>query len=138
MNGTVFLLGVLAAANALPRVSGPASPAFLLAAQAQGARPPMNHGSAPAVSPDGSKIAFLSDRDGATDIYIISADGRGESRLTNTPDVESQPGWSADGKEIRFTVFANEVSRIYSIEPTGKNQKLLGSVPGRAMRVSPD
>jgi TolB protein len=98
----------------------------------------MVHGGAPAVSPDGSRIAFLSDRDGATDVYIISADGSGEARLTSTPETESQPDWSADGREIRFTVFANEASRIYSIEPTGKNQKLLGTVPGRATRLSPD
>jgi TolB protein len=104
----------------------------------QPARPPMVHGGAPAISPDGSRIAFLSDRDGATDIYIIAADGSGEARLTSTPETESQPAWSADGKEIRFTVLANEASRIYSIEPTGKNQKLLGTVPGRAIRVSPD
>lgn len=98
----------------------------------------MTHGGAPAVSPDGSKIAFLSDRDGANDIYVIGADGTGEARLTNTPEDESQPAWSADGKELRFTVFANDASRIYSIDPTGKNRKLLGTVPGRAQRVSPD
>ena len=73
-----------------------------------------------------------------TDIYVIGADGTGEARLTNTPEDESQPAWSADGKELRFTVFANDASRIYSIDPTGKNRKLLGTVPGRALRISPD
>jgi TolB protein len=99
---------------------------------------PVTNGGAPAVSPDGSRIAFLSDRDGATDLYVISADGSGEVRLTRTPEAESQPEWSADGKEIWFTVFASDASRIYSIEPDGKNQRLLGTVPGRAMRLSPD
>lgn len=129
MNGTVLLLGVLAVAT--PDISR-------IMARSQGTPQPIIHGSAAAVSPDGSKVAFLADRDGATDIYVILADGSGEARLTNTPDVESQPDWSADGKEIRFTVFANDASRIYSIEPTGRNQKLLGTVPGRAMRISPD
>jgi Tol biopolymer transport system component len=98
----------------------------------------MTHGGAPAVSPDGSKIAFLSDRDGADDIYLIAADGGGEVRLTDTPEAEGQPAWSADGREIRFTVFADGASRIYSMDPAGKNRKLLGTVPGRALRLSPD
>ncbi|MGH9398893.1 MAG: LpqB family beta-propeller domain-containing protein [Thermoanaerobaculia bacterium] len=98
----------------------------------------MTNGGSPAVSPDGSRIAFLSDRDGSTDLYVISADGGGEARLTRTPEAESQPDWSADGKEIRFTVFANDASRIFSIEPDGKNQRPLGTVPGRALRLSPD
>jgi Tol biopolymer transport system component len=124
MNGRALLLAILGSS--------------LQAMPGQSARPPMVHGGAPAVSPDGSKIAFLSERDGATDLFIIAADGTGEARLTSTPEVESQPEWSADGSEIRFTVFANEESRIYSIAPTGKNRKLIGTVPGRAMRLSPD
>ena len=98
----------------------------------------MIHGGAPAVSPDGMKIAFLSDRDGATDLFVIAADGTGETRLTSTPEAESQPDWSADGSEIRFSVFANDESRIFSIAPTGKDRRLIGTVPGRAMRLSPD
>jgi len=99
---------------------------------------PVIHGSAPSVSPDGSKIAFLSDRDAGTDVYVIGADGNGETRLTKTPEVEGQPGWSADGKELWFSVFADDSSRIYSIGLDSKNQRLSGTVPGRAMRVSPD
>jgi TolB protein len=110
----------------------------LLPAKGQNSAQPVTHGGAPAVSPDGLKIAFLSDRDGTTDLYLISADGTGETRLTRTPETESQPGWSADGKTIWFAVFANDSSRIFSIEPDGKNQRLLGTVSGRAMRLSPD
>ncbi len=138
MNSLVCLLAVLALGNPLHAAFRPPSPVSPLPAQAQAARPPMTHGGAPAVSPDGSKILFLSNRDGANDIWVISADGTGEARLTNTPEDESQPNWSADGKELWFTVFADDASRISSIEPTGKNRRLLGTVPGRAMRLSPD
>ncbi|MGH9317090.1 MAG: hypothetical protein ACRD1P_08290 [Thermoanaerobaculia bacterium] len=106
--------------------------------RAQSSPRPVTNGGAPAVSLDGSRIAFTSDRDGSTDIYIISADGTGEARLTSTPEDESQLDWSADGKEIRFTVFAKDSSRVFSIQPDGKNQKLLGTVPGRALRLSPN
>src|SRR5436305_10592246 len=77
-----------------------------------------SHGGAPVVSPDGSRIAFLSDRDGATDIYVIGADGKGEARLTHSPEAEGQPEWSADGRLIWFTVFANDSSRVSAI-PSG-------------------
>jgi hypothetical protein len=36
-------------------------------------------------SPDGSKIAFVYDRDGNGKIYIINIDGSGQTRLTNNP-----------------------------------------------------
>jgi TolB protein len=107
-------------------------------AAGQAARQPPVHGGAPAVSPDGSKIAFLSDRDGADDIFLIGADGTGEVRLTKTPETESQPEWSADGSRLFFSVFADGASRIYSIGLDDRSTKLIGTVPGRAIRVSRD
>jgi Tol biopolymer transport system component len=38
---------------------------------------------APAWSPDGRKIAFVSDRDGTYDVYLMNADGSGQERLTH-------------------------------------------------------
>jgi len=59
---------------------------------------------APAVSPDGSQIAFASDRDGNWEIYIARADGSDEpQRLTyNTFAVDMAPLWSPDGKSLVF------------------------------------
>ena len=105
---------------------------------AQAPPQPVIHGGAPSVSPDGSKIAFLSDRDGATDVFVIAGDGTSEARVTNTVESEGQPGWSGDGKGLWFTVFTNDASRIYSVGLDGRNQRLLGTVPGRALRMSPD
>ena len=119
---SILLAGFLAAEGSLAQVPAPAP----------------NHGSAPSISPDGSKIAFLSERDGATDIFVVGADGTGEIRLTRTPEEESQPGWSSDGKRLWFTTFADGTSHIYSIGPDGKDRKLLGTVPGRALRLSRD
>jgi TolB protein len=90
------------------------------------------------VSPDGSRIAFTSDRDGSTDLYLIASDGTGQTRLTRTAEKEGSPDWSADGKHLSFSVFANDVSRLYRIDADGKNATLLGSVPGRSARISPD
>ena len=45
-------------------------------------------------SPDGSRIAFSSNRDGNFDIYTMSADGSGLTRLTNHPASDKDPVWS--------------------------------------------
>ena len=54
-------------------------------------------------SPDGSKIAFVSDRDENGEIYVIGADGRDETRLTEHPALDSMPSWSPDGARIAFS-----------------------------------
>ncbi len=54
-------------------------------------------------------IAFESDRDGNEEIYIMKADGSGQTRLTSDPDVDQQPDLSADGTMI---VFASSRDRV--------------------------
>jgi TolB protein len=92
----------------------------------------------PSVSPDGSRIAFTSSRDGGVDINLIGADGTGEIHLTKTPESEDQFGWSRDGKEIWYSVFDKDVSRLYTIRPDDSPPKQIGSFPGRAVQLSPN
>ena len=60
----------------------------------------------PTWSPDGDRIAFVSDRDGAWDIYTMNAvDGSGVVRLTNGAHVaafQGNPDWSPDGSRLLF------------------------------------
>ncbi|MGB7023114.1 MAG: S9 family peptidase, partial [Candidatus Acidiferrales bacterium] len=63
--------------------------------------------SRPRWSPDGKQIAFLSSRDGATQIYVMSVFGGEASRVTFlSTDVDNEL-WSPDGKWVAFT------SRVY-------------------------
>ena len=126
MNPRRLLLAAVATAIVLQPAAGQSPPKIV------------EHGAAPAVSPDGARIAFLSDRAGAQDVYVIGADGTGEIRLTRTPEAESQPAWSADGRQIWFTAYANASSAIYAVGANGGEPKRIGAVPGRAMRLSPD
>ena len=58
----------------------------------------------PAVSPDGSLIAFASDIRGSYDLFLLPADGGIPFRLTRDDDWdERDPSWSPDGAEIVFT-----------------------------------
>lgn len=53
-------------------------------------------------SPDGSKLAFGSNRGGSQDIWVVDAAGGAPQRLTNWPGIEQDPKWSADGSEVYF------------------------------------
>ena len=47
-------------------------------------------------------IAFLSDRDGKANIYVMNDDGSNVRRLTDTPLSVGSPRWSPDGSQIAF------------------------------------
>ncbi len=56
----------------------------------------------PAWSPAGTKIAFVSMRDGDREIFTMNADGSGLRKLTNNHRIDTQPAWSPDGRTIAF------------------------------------
>ena len=47
----------------------------------------------PSFSPDGSRIAFVSNRDGNDEIYVMAADGSRQRRLTVDPAADRHPSW---------------------------------------------
>jgi len=73
-----------------------------------GTEPSSVDGKDPAWSPDGSKIAFVSDRDGNDEIYVMSADGSNQKRCTHSVAIgfnrkeKWEPVWSPDSKLIAF------------------------------------
>src|SRR5688572_29917937 len=54
----------------------------------------------PSWSPDGTRIAFVSNRDGNYEVYVMNADGSNPFRLTNSAIRELDPSWSPDGTKI--------------------------------------
>ena len=57
-------------------------------------------------SPDSTKIAYISNRSGQDNIWLINADGSSDGQLTSNNDSNLYlycPLWSADGKHIAFT-----------------------------------
>ena len=59
-------------------------------------------GASPTWSPDGTRIAFASDRDGPVDLYVMNANGSDVRRLTNNVGFFGAPAWAPDGARIAF------------------------------------
>ena len=57
----------------------------------------------PRWSPDGSAIAFFSNRGGKYEIWAINADGSGLRQLTKTPATSINPVWSPDSARLAFS-----------------------------------
>ena len=60
-----------------------------------------------------AQIAFVSQRDGNPEIYVMDVDGKNQRRLTNHPDNDLSPSWSPDGKRIVF--FSNRDGHVHVI-----------------------
>ena len=75
----------------------------------------------PAWSPDGSRIAFQSDRDGNSEIYVMNADGTNVVKLTSNTAEDWTPAWSPDGCKIAFASDRDSECGIYVMDTDGTN-----------------
>lgn len=79
----------------------------------------------PAWSPDGSKIAFTSNRDGNPEIYVMNKDGSGLRRMTNHPAIDVNPTWSPTGNQIAWVSERTGTPKIYIMNVDGTGQRTL-------------
>src|SRR2546425_475550 len=94
----------------------------------------------PAFSPDGSRIAFVSRRDGNAEIYVMNADGTGSTRITNDPQPDGRPAFTPDGQSLVFhsarTTGKQQIWAV-NLDATGLTQLTRDSV-NASPTVSPD
>ncbi|MCH7744877.1 MAG: PD40 domain-containing protein [Chloroflexi bacterium] len=94
----------------------------------------------PSWSPDGSKIAFVSKRNGISEIYVINADGSEPTRLTFNKSRDWDSTWSPDGSKIAFASRRDADFEIYVMNADGSEPTRLthNDVPDWNPTWSPD
>ncbi len=89
--------------------------------------------SRPAFSPDGQRIAYMSEHEGFNHIYVVGADGRNRKRPTHNQEHHWHPAWSTDGQTIAYGIWdgilnGNLLSTIHLMTADGKYLKQLSDV----------
>ena len=83
---------------------------------------------APELSPDGRKLAFISDRSGMLEVWISDAAGRNAIALTSFAGARvGNPRWSPDGRHIAFDAYPNGLSDVFVVDAEGGAPRLLVS-----------
>ncbi len=96
----------------------------------------------PALSPDGSRIAFTCRNDGPPEVFVMEADGGEARRLTWLGGINQVAGWNPGGRDI---VFASDWRQpfpgfvhLYAVPAAGGQPRPLGHGPARAASFQPD
>lgn len=88
----------------------------------------------PAWSPDGTRIAFVSDRDQdlRTELYVMDADGSNERQLSDGAYIDRDPYWTVDGR----LVYMHGWKQAFMMDVDSGTQQWIGN--GFMPRLSPD
>lgn len=75
---------------------------------------------APALSPDGRRVAFTSNRGGSDDVWVVDVATRALRRITAHPGVDADPTWSPDGTRLAFSSTRDDpAGDLYTVAATG-------------------
>jgi len=99
-------------------------------------RSPNSEDRYPCWSPNGKEIAFCSDRNNSTNLYVCNADGSNVRRIIASPAVCYMPSWQkTPGGERIVLGMHGEKPQMASVRPDGKDLRMLGI--GHDPTVSP-
>lgn len=84
----------------------------------------------PTETPMSPRVAFVSKRDGNSEIYIMELDGGIQSNLTKHPATDGQPAWSPDGTRVAFVSDRAGNREIYVMNANGSSKARLTNYPG--------
>src|SRR5436190_11041336 len=75
----------------------------------------------PALSPDGTRIAFARTIHSNTDVYVMNVDGTGLRRLTHARAPDYHPTWSPDGTRIAYEGMEGGDADIHVMNANGSH-----------------
>jgi Tol biopolymer transport system component len=83
----------------------------------------------PQFSPDGKKIAFLSERSGSEEVWVCGADGSNVVQLTSLggPSIGSAPRWSPDSRRLTFSANIEGHQEVYVVNASGGSPQRMTS-----------
>jgi TolB protein len=81
----------------------------------------------------GDQVAFMSNRDGNWEIYVVNVDGSGLKRLTSNAANDGLPTWSPDGKTLAFVSNQGGAWAVWAMSPDGSNQRKLFPIGGAGL-----
>jgi Tol biopolymer transport system component len=76
------------------------------------------------------RIAFVSNRDGNSEVYVMAPDGSGQTNLTNFPSTDQSPAWSPDAQRIVFASDREGSFDLFVMDADGINVVRLTSDAG--------
>lgn len=72
-----------------------------------------------ATAPDGNRLAFVVQRQGLTQLYVMNADGSGARRIGGELDVRGAPAWSPDGRWLAIAANRDGEPQLFKIPTDG-------------------
>jgi TolB protein len=77
-----------------------------------------------------SRIAFISDRSGSKELWVMRWDGSEQQQLTSHKSIAMSPAWTADGQWLAFTSFMRGQPQLFVLKPTQGYLRPLSTMPG--------
>jgi Tol biopolymer transport system component/DNA-binding winged helix-turn-helix (wHTH) protein len=85
-----------------------------------------DQGPGPQISPDGTKLAYMSDRSGTMEIWVSDRDGKNPFQLTAV-GAAGTPRWSPDGQSIAFDAGGRNGPSVYVVSLGGEAPRLIAA-----------